>query len=210
MKSYEQLAASVVFSRKGDTMTLLNIDPSLQYVGEGRSAFVFRIKHTKKVIKIFFPEFVVIAKEEAEIYRQLEGIAYFPSLYAEGNNYIVIDYIEGMTLFTCLTKGKKITSWHINEIDRALKLASDRGLNPSDIHLRNIFITKDEKIILIDVARFRQRKQCSQWGDLKLAYTKYYSLPLFPKRIPAFLLNKIATLYKKNYFSFLTGRSASI
>ncbi|KAA0545290.1 protein kinase family protein [Bacillus sp. BGMRC 2118] len=210
MKSYEQLAASVVFSRKGDTMSLLAKDPSLQYVGEGRSAFVFKIKHTQKVIKVFFPECIVIAKEEAEIYRQLNDISYFPTLHAEGHNYIVIDYIEGMTLFTCLTKGKRITKWHIDEIDTALKLASDKGLNPSDIHLRNIFITKDEKIMLIDVARFRQRKQCSQWQDLKLAYSNYYSHNLFPKQIPAFILNKIAALYKKNYFTFLTGRSANI
>lgn len=210
MKTYEQLAASVVFSRKGDTITLLNKDSSLQYVGEGRSAFVFRIKHTRKVIKIFFPEYSFIAKEEADIYRQLEGVPYYPCLYAAGNNYIVIDYIEGMTLFSCLTKGKRITAQHIEEIDKALELARAQGLNPSDIHLRNILITNDEKIMLIDVARFRQRKRCKQWTDLKMSYEKYYTLPLFPKKISPFILNKIAELYKKNYFEFLTGKSARI
>jgi predicted Ser/Thr protein kinase len=205
MKSYKQLAESVVFSQKGDTVTLLHKDSSLEFVGEGRSAFVFRITSTDKVIKVFFPTHTHIATEEAEIYRLLEGISYFPKLYDAGENYLVIDYIKGMTLFTCLTKGKRVSVEHIKEIDFALDLARSRGLNPSDIHLRNIFITEEGTIMLIDVARFRQSKQCTQWYDLKTAYRKYYLSRLFPKKIPSYILNKIAALYKRKQLQLLTG-----
>jgi predicted Ser/Thr protein kinase len=204
MKSFKQLAESVVFSQIGDTVNLLHKDSLLQFVGEGRSAFVFRIKSTDKVIKVFFPQFSNIAKEEAEIYRLLKGLRYYPNLYDAGENYIVIDFIEGMTLFSCLTKGKRVLDEHIREIDYALDLARSRGLNPSDIHLRNIFVTKNNQIMIIDVARFRQTKQCTQWSDLKTAYHKYYRVPLFPKMIPSFILNTIATLYKNNQFKLLT------
>jgi predicted Ser/Thr protein kinase len=208
MKTYKQLAESVVFSQKGDTVTLLYKDNGLEFVGEGRSAFVFRIASTDKVIKVFFPTHTNIATEEAEIYRLLEGISYFPNLYDAGENYLAIDYIEGMTLFTCLTKGERVSEEHIKEIDFALDLARARGLNPSDIHLRNIFITKEGTIMLIDVARFRQSKQCTQWADLKTAFRKYYLSPLFPKRIPPYILNKIALLYKKKRLQLLTGPSS--
>ena len=108
-----------------------------------------------------------------------------------------MDYIEGHTLFECLSTGKIITPNHLKEIDYALSLASKQGLNPSDIHLRNIFITSTGEIKIIDVARFRQKKDCKQWANLKKAYYQLYQKPLFPKRIPAPLLNIIAFHYKK-------------
>ena len=77
----------------------------LEFIGAGRSAFVFKIKATEKVIKVFFPPFTAVAKEEARIYRKLQGIDYFPSLYEAGENYLVIDYLSGNTFFDCLSKG---------------------------------------------------------------------------------------------------------
>ena len=112
---------------------------------------------------------------------------------------IVMDYIEGLTLFECIVEGRVITPVHLEEIDHALALAAAKGLNPSDIHLRNIFITSVGDIKIIDVARFRQLKDCSQWENLKKAYRQLYSKRYFPKKIPASLLNGIALLYKKGW-----------
>jgi len=195
MESYQALAETVVISDKNNR--LMQCDDSLTLVGTGRSAYVFRIKSSNKVIKVFFPRFVHVAKEEAEIYKELQGIDYYPSGYDSGANYIVMDFIEGLTFFECITNGKKITPNHINEVDYALSLAIDRGLNPSDIHLRNIFITSQGEVKLIDVARFRQKKDCTQWHDIKKAYYQLYYKRFFPKKIPAPLLNSVAFLYKK-------------
>ena len=195
MESYQALAKTVLISDK--TNRLIRSDDSLTLVGTGRSAFVFKIKSSNRVIKIFFPRFVHIASEEAEIYKLLKDISYFPTIYESGQNYIVMEFIEGLTLFQCITHGKPITPNHINEVEYALSLASDKGLNPSDIHLRNIFITTNGEIKIIDVARFRQTKDCSQWHDIKKAYHQLYQKRFFPKKIPATLLNIVAFLYKK-------------
>ena len=195
MESYQALAETVIIADKNNR--LMQCDDSLTLVGTGRSAYVFRIKSSNKVIKVFFPRFVHVAKEEAEIYKELQGIDYYPSGYDSGANYIVMDFIEGLTFFECITNGKKITPNHINEVDYALSLAIDRGLNPSDIHLRNIFITSQGEVKLIDVARFRQKKDCTQWHDIKKAYYQLYYKRFFPKKIPAPLLNSVAFLYKK-------------
>ena len=176
--TFQALAKSVVINKKN---RLVRYDDSLKHIGTGRSAFVFRIKSSNKAIKIFFPEFTYIAEEEAEIYQVLQNISYYPSIYNAGSNYIVMDYIEGFTLFECVSQGKPITSAHIKEIDYALSLAKARGLNPSDIHLRNLFITKNGEIKIIDVARFRQKKKCRQWHDLKRAYYKLYRKRFFPE-----------------------------
>ncbi|MFZ3590059.1 protein kinase family protein [Bacillus sp. DJP31] len=198
MKSYAELAASVIISQKGNDTVLLHQDSSLSLVGTGRSAFVFRIQSTNYALKVFFPSFKHIALEEAEIYRGLKGISYFPELYGVGENFIVIDFIQGDTLFECLRKGIRVSKHHIEEIDLALQLARERGFNPSDIHLRNLLVTTQNEIMIIDVARFRQTKNCQQWSDIKTVYHKFYLSPFFPKKIPSFILNKMASLYKKH------------
>lgn len=195
MDIYDGLAHSVMISKKH---RLLEYDSNLVPIGKGRSAFAFRIHGTQLVLKKFFPEFAQLAPLEADIYRDLGGIEYYPAIHGSGSDYIVMDYIEGLTLFECLTEGVPITRQHIAEVDRALQLAAERGLNPSDIHLRNIILTPSGEIKLIDVARFRQEKDSSQWDDLKKAYFKLYERPSFPKKIPAFLLNRIAFLYRKD------------
>ena len=199
MSTYLELANSVIIDKKN---RLISKDKSLQLVGTGRSAFVFRIKSSDKAIKVFFPEFTFIAKEEAEIYNALQDIHYFPSIYEAGENYLIMDYIDGYTLFECLTNGKIITQNHINEIDHALSLASNLGLNPSDIHLRNIIITFTDEIRLIDVARYRQTKDCRQWSNLKKAYRQLYCSPFFLKKVPSSFLNIVAFLYKKRLIPF--------
>ncbi|WP_257988300.1 protein kinase family protein [Bacillus sp. V33-4] len=197
MKSFSELAQSVKFSKQGSQTMLMRKDCDLEFIGAGRSAFVFKIRSTDKVLKVFFPPFTEVAKEEAEVYKALGETPFYPVLYDSGDNYIVIDFVQGNTLFSCLEKGIPITHRHIQKVDEALRFARKRGLNPSDIHLRNILITPAGGIKLIDVARFRQTKDCSQWDDLKNAFYAIYSHRIFPKKIPASLLNLIAFIYKK-------------
>lgn len=196
MENYHELVRTVRINKQNH---LMGYGDSLIHIGTGRSAFVFRIKSTTKAMKVYFPAFSHIAKEEAEIYEKLLDIDYYPSVYTWGQNYIVMDYIEGLTLFDCLIKGKMITPSHMNKIDHALSLAIGRGLNPSDIHLRNILVNTKDEIKIIDVARFRQMKDCRQWDDLKKAYRQFYSKRFFSGEIPAALLNGVAWLYKKGW-----------
>ncbi|WP_194841593.1 protein kinase family protein [Sporosarcina obsidiansis] len=199
MSNYQNLAKTVMIDKKN---RLIHSDESLLHIGTGRSAFVFRISSSDKAIKVFFPEYTHLAEEEAEIYSALQTVNYFPRIYDAGPNYLIIDYIEGSTLFDCVTNGKRITKEHINEIDNALLLAADVGLNPSDIHLRNIFVTSRGEIKLIDVARYRQIKDCTQWEDLKKAYYQFYDKYFFVKKIPAFVLNFVASLYKRRLIPY--------
>ncbi|MEH7884175.1 protein kinase family protein [Bacillus sp. JJ1609] len=194
---YGDLASSVVYMMKGSRVVLAEKDERLQLIGEGRSAFAFRIRGTDLVLKVFFPPFERIAVEEAAIYKELKGNPFFPAMHESGKNYLVMDYVQGTTLFNCLVKGIPIASEHIKEVDNALQLAREKGLNPSDIHLRNIIVTPEGDVRLIDVARFRQTKKCSQWDDLKIAFYKFYRHKRFPKKVPQYAMNLVAFFYKK-------------
>ncbi len=206
MNIYQTLVETVIISNKNH---LIRYSDSLKLIGIGRSAFVFRIKASNLAIKIFFPAYKDLAKEEVEVYRALRGIPYFPTVHDSGSNYIVMDYIEGDTIFDCVTQGTTITPEQLKEVDYALSLAADQKLNPSDIHLRNIIITPKGRIMLIDVARFRQEKNCMQWRHLKTAYHHIYKKRFFPKKIPAIVLNIIAFIYKKRLLPFYRSNRKS-
>lgn len=196
MKEYAELANSVRYSKKGEGYTIAGKHSALFHIGTGRSACAFRIRDTDKVIKIYYPDFSYIAHEETEIYKKLGSLSSFPALHESGENYIVIDYIQGMTFFQCLTRGERINNQTILEVDRVLKEVSRLHLNPSDIHLHNLMLTPEGRVKIIDPARFNQEKDCTQWNDLKSAYHKYYVNRFFPKRLPAVILDSISHLYK--------------
>jgi predicted Ser/Thr protein kinase len=197
LQRYRYLAESVSYQVRGSKVILVGKDNDLQLIGEGRSAFAFKIHDSDKVLKVFFPSFENIASQEAGIYHELSRNRFFPVLHESGSNYLVMDHVQGTTLFNCLVEGTPITRRQISEVDAALQLARAKGLNPSDIHLRNIIVTPDGSVKLIDVARFRQTKKCTQWDDLKTAFNKFYSHRLFPKKVPEFVINLIAFFYKK-------------
>jgi hypothetical protein len=196
-ENYANLAESVIYTKKGNKYKTEAFDSGLSLIGEGRSACAFRIENSLKVLKVYYPEFYAVAKVETDIYRKLSDIPSFPAFYSSGKNFIVIDYVEGSTFFQCLTHGIFIGKSVIDEVDKALQQVVDRELHPSDIHLHNLMMTPDGMVKIIDVARFNEEKECRQWSDLRTAYYKLYVHRLFPKRIPAVVLNSIRLLYKK-------------
>ncbi|STO06894.1 serine/threonine protein kinase [Exiguobacterium aurantiacum] len=199
MNRYD-LLADVSFDQSGEETRVMHMHESLELHGIGRSAAVFRINGTRLVIKVFFPGFTHIAAEEAVVYETLEPLPQFPRLYEVGPNYIVIDYIEGKTLFECLTEGIWIDAAYVDDVDAALSAARRRGLTPSDVHLRNIILSSDGRIFLIDLARFRQGQQIDhQWEDLKRMY-RIYRLRFVPKRYSERLLNAVAFWYRTVVF----------
>jgi len=202
---YEVYANSIQFAfGLWGNIKVKSCHKDLTLVGTGRSACVFLIKKTEKVIKIFHPKFQHVAKEEADIYTQLKQMPHFPCVYASGSNYIVMDYIRGFTLFDCLNKGIKIQENQVKEVDHVLKLVRSKGLNPSDVHLRNILVTVDQRVKIIDVARYKQTKHCEQWDDLRDAYFHLYAQPYFPRRLPRVLMNVVGRMYKNNLIPFYT------
>ena len=199
MNKYEHLA-DYVFKCLNRRLIKQKVEHSkLQFIGKGRTAYVYRIADTSFALKVYISKHSDLAKEEGEIYQILEGISYYPTVHEVGSNYIVMDYIKGLTLYDCLTNGIKVTETSIKEVDQAILLASERGLNPSDIHLRNIILNADHHISLIDLARFRQEKKCRQWSDLKRAFYKLYCKPFFPSQMNSFILNLIRILYKRRF-----------
>ncbi|QOY37964.1 hypothetical protein AWH56_010570 [Anaerobacillus isosaccharinicus] len=52
--TYNKLAQSGVYNTNGSKVVLVDKSDDLELIGEGRSAFAFKIQFTDKVIKVFF------------------------------------------------------------------------------------------------------------------------------------------------------------
>ncbi len=170
----------------------------LEPIGRGRSAAVFRLRdEPDKAVKIFHPDFTDMAEQEITVYLKLGATKYYPQMYEYGTRYLVIDYVSGKTFYQCLIEGIFIPESAIKEVDAAIALAEEKGLRPSDIHLKNIMLT-GQGVKLIDVARFLQNGDRRQWNDLKKAYYQKYIRPNFPKKIPEKVLEYIVDKYRKN------------
>lgn len=197
---YDKYVSTVFFGKSNGRTKVIQHHYDLKLHGMGRSAAVFKIKNKNKVIKIFYPSFERTAIQEKQNYQKLNSNPYYPAIYETGVNYLVMDFIEGKTFFECLAEGTPLKPHYIEHIDNGLQYAREMGLNPSDIHLHNLILTKEGDVRIIDVARFSQEKKCTQWDDIKWVYTRYYQHPFFPKKIPRWIMytvSKIYRLYKK-------------
>ncbi|MCP3031328.1 serine/threonine protein kinase [Halobacillus sp. A1] len=193
-KTIKELVEETLFiHQKVDT-----VPNEFTLIGQGRSAAVFRMEGSPDyAVKVFYPEFKQLAHQEAAVYERLSHNKYYPELVEVGEGYLVLEYLNGMTFYECLVAGIPITPLMVAMVDDALGYARSQGLNPSDIHLKNIMLTNNNQIKVIDVVRFTQDKDCPHWSDLKKAYFTYYQKKYFPKRFAPIFLELIIRLYRK-------------
>lgn len=183
----------------GEQLFVKNYPDSWRCIGIGTKAAVFQPNEKKDIsIKIYPKEYIHIAKEEAGIYQQLGKNPLFPGFYCKGDNYIIISFRPGNSVFECLLKGIFIPEQVIIDVDEAISYARSRGLNPSDIHTKNI-IVHNGRGFLIDISEYRKEKVCNRWEHLKKVYYEYYLDVYKPGfTIPFWALETIRRWYKYN------------
>ncbi|AUM86839.1 serine/threonine protein kinase [Clostridium botulinum] len=147
-------------------------------------------------------------REEIEVYKTIgEHPAYSKLLYSK-NNYLILKRLKGITFYNSLIKGIKIPKHIIKDIDNALEYARERGLNPHDVHAKNVMIVNNRGVV-VDISDFKYKEYCCLWHDFKKAYYKLY-IPFVYKLdipIPNFVLDTIRRMYKryKRYKRVITG-----
>jgi hypothetical protein len=166
-------------------------------VGVGNTAAVFQPRNRQElVIKVFAESYEHICQEEASIYEQLGASPYFPRYYGRGDNFLVIEYRAGRNIYDCLLNGTFIPEQVIEDVEEAISYARRRGLNPADIHVKNVLVHEGHGF-LVDVSDYGQEQPCKRWESLKKAYYDYY-LDLYKPglTIPMWVLETIRKWYK--------------
>lgn len=183
--------------RPFDPIVVKNVPEPWILLGVGNyAAGLIHPDFPEYVIKIYAPGRLGI-KEEVEVYKKIKSHPSYSECFYHAENYLILKRLNGKTLYSCINEGIPITESVINDIDEALKYARSLGLNPHDVHVKNVMIV-GERGVVVDISDFTKSKRCFLWEDFKKAYYKIY-LPLFYKSHPAiseFYLNIIRRGYR--------------
>ncbi|WP_342601636.1 hypothetical protein [Peribacillus sp. FSL E2-0159] len=152
---------------------------SFPMIGKGAQGAVFKISSDKCVKICAKPEYAVI---EGNVLKIAQVSPAIPRLYEVGQNYIIMEYLEGPTLFQYLESGGVLSEKLIRQILFVLKEMKRLKFSRLDADLRHIIVTKEEELKVIDhyssYTRIRNRPELIFKGLKKLGL-----LPLFLKEL---------------------------
>ncbi|MEO1352714.1 MAG: serine/threonine protein kinase [Cyanobacteria bacterium J06635_15] len=180
-----------------DPVVVHRLPSPWQLVGAGNYAAVFcHPDYADYVIKVYAPGRPGWLDEVA-VYQRLGQHPAFSTCFHAEPSFLVLKRLAGVTLYDCLARGKKIPGEVIQDVDQALAHARDRGLNPHDIHGRNVMMYHGRGLV-VDVSDFLKPETCTAWNDLRKAYYWFYRPFLAPLslRVPYRVLNWVRKGYR--------------
>jgi hypothetical protein len=151
-------------------------------LGKGNyAAVVDHPDYPECVVKIYAPGRPGY-EEEVEVYRRLGSHPAFSECLYAADGFLVLKRLDGITLYDCMHLGLPIPQQVIQDIDEALDYARSRGLQPHDVHGRNVMMHQGRGLV-VDISDFLHQEACSKWNDLKKAYYWLYRPVLRPLRL---------------------------
>lgn len=186
----------------GDPVRVQHMPSGWELLGAGNYAAVFAHRqHEDIAVKVYAPNREGW-DDEKDVYFHLGdhhsySTCYYASVY-EGHSYLLLRRLRGKTMYQCLLEGTKIPENIITDIDQALDYARERGLNPHDVHGKNVMVSSEGRGIVLDVSDFLKQEPCLMWDDLKGAYNRIYKpfLSRYPIAIPKWMMNGVRKVYR--------------
>lgn len=184
----------VTASSDNEPVTILGIVNGFRCIGVGTDAAVFQAESAPEfAFKVYAEGKKDKLKAEAEVYERIGSSPHFSSCYGKDDRLLILKYEEGLTLFDCLLQGVYVPEQAIIDVEDARNYIRQIGLNPRDIHLKNI-ILQNGRAKLLDVSEYIKPGNDFRWEHLKKAYQEYYSI-IDGKPVPYWLLDTIRKWY---------------
>lgn len=186
-------------------VTDIEIPSELRLIGTGTDAIVVQDPNDVTVVyKVFHPDRLWKKENEWKAYQQLGDSPYFAKCYGKGYNYLILSYEQGNTLLECLEQGIEIPEQVIQDVEEARQYARSVGLNPRDIHLKNV-ILQEGRAKILDISEYVLPGNDHRWDHLVEAYRQFYPL-IQGTKIPTWMIEYVKKSYlnqnrKKNSFS---------
>lgn len=169
-------------------------DDSLRCIGVGTDAAVFQSNYAPEfAFKLYAEDKGSKIKIEEKVYKTIGDSPFFSTCYEAYDKFLVLSYEEGPTLFDCLLQGIHIPEQAVQDVEDARQYVRDQGLNPRDIHLKNILL-QNGRAKIIDVSEYVLPGNDFRWEHLKKAYEDHYNL-IDGKAVPYWLLETIRKWY---------------
>lgn len=196
-KAIDSLSKIKVFSNpNNEPVTISGEANDLKCIGVGTDAAVFQsLSSPAYAFKIYAKDKVHKVKVEADVYRILQNSPFFPTCFASYDEFLVLSYEEGKTLFDCILLGIHIPEQVVNEVEDAREYVRNKGLNPRDMHLKNILL-QNGRAKIIDVSEYTLKGNDFRWEHLKKGYEQYYHL-IDGNSVPFWLVETIRKWYNQ-------------
>lgn len=124
-------------------------------LGEGHNGIVYLLPEGK-VIKICYE--VNSCKKEYDILRKVKRNKYFPRVYGMVGNYMIRDYVDGITLKKHVKKHGFDKQLAVNLIE-LLEEFKRLNFKKQDIRCKDIMIQPDGRLMVIDPKKFYSKKR---------------------------------------------------
>lgn len=124
------------------------------YLGQGNNGIVYELPE-KKAIKIFLTQ--KVCNDESSILLKTNGSRYFPRIYKSGKLYIVRDMVEGERLDDYIKKNG-LSKKMIRNIYSLLQEFKRLKFKKLDIRCKDIYVTNNEELMIIDPKKAYKRK----------------------------------------------------
>ncbi|SDX05199.1 serine/threonine protein kinase [Paenibacillus sp. CF384] len=177
-------------------VSVIGFAEDLRCIGIGTDAAVFYHLNTPNyAYKVYSAQSLEKKEAEAEIYKRLEGSPYFAQCYGAGPNYLVLSFEQGLTLYDCLLQGVSVPEQVIEDVEHAREYVRSLGLNPRDIHLKNVLLHEGRGKVL-DVSEYIKEGNDSRWEHLVWTYKHFYPL-ISEVQVPLWILETITNWYNR-------------
>lgn len=169
---------------------------NLTCIGVGTDAAVFQSAQTPQFA---FKKYAVGKTEkvqiEADVYSQIGDSPFFPTCFAAHEDVLVLSHEGGITLFDCILQGVHISKQAVEDVEAARDYVRSKGLNPRDIHLKNVLL-QDGRAKIIDVSEYVLPDNDYRWEDLKRGYEQYYHL-IDGSSVPFWIVETVRKWYNQ-------------
>ncbi|MFC7063465.1 serine/threonine protein kinase [Halobacillus seohaensis] len=179
-----------------EPVTIYGDSDGLKCIGVGTDAAVFQSLYAPKyAFKIYAEYKASKIKVEEKVYNMLGDSPFFSTCFASYDKYLVLSYEEGKTLYDCLLQGIHIPEQVVKDVEDAREYVREKGLNPRDIHLKNILLQNGRAKIL-DVSEYVHPGNDFRWEHLKNGYQEHYHI-IDGKSIPFWLIETVRKWYNQ-------------
>jgi hypothetical protein len=186
----------VVGHENNKPVSVIGFADDLRCIGIGTDAAVFYYPNTPNyAYKVYSDKSLKKKELEAGIYERLKGSRFFPQCYGAGPNYLVLSFEKGVTLYDCLLQGVRVPEQAIQDVEDSRKFVRSQGLNPRDIHLKNILLQEGRGKVL-DVSEYIQEGNDNRWEHLVWSYKHFYPL-ICGVQVPIWILETITSWYNR-------------
>lgn len=186
----------VIGNERNEPVTIRGYADGLRCIGIGTDAAVFQYDNTPSyAFKVYSTQSEAKKEIEQSVYSRLQGSPYFPRLFGTGENFLVLSFEHGLNLYDCLLQGVPVPEQVIKDVEAAREFIRDRGLNPRDIHLKNVLL-QDGRGKVLDVSEYVKEGNDNRWEHLLWVYSRFYPF-IEGVQVPSWILDTIKHWYNQ-------------